>query len=84
MRACVLLLPITFAGLSGPCVERAPWRLLQSVVVFGLGGALAYLYAFNRRTRQTLHDLVTGTYVLEAGGPAEIDERIWRPHLAVR
>ncbi|HZO07960.1 MAG TPA: RDD family protein, partial [Myxococcota bacterium] len=84
LRAFVLLLPITLHGLSMPWIERHPWALLlQSVLVYGLGGALAYLYAFNRRTRQTLHDLATGTYVLEAEGPAEIYARIWRPHLAV-
>ncbi len=32
-----------------------------------MGGALAYLFLFNRTTRQSLHDLATGTFVVEAG-----------------
>jgi hypothetical protein len=84
LRAGVLLLPITLHGLSIPWIDRQPWTpLARSVLVYGLGGALVCLYACNRRTRQTLHDLATGTRVLEAEGPAEVRERIWPPHLAL-
>jgi len=51
--------------------------------VFGLGGALVYLYVFNRRTRQSLHDLAAGTFVVAARHSGGIRERIWRPHLAL-
>jgi len=39
---------------------------VQLFIVFGMGGALLYLYFFNRTTRQSLHDLATGTFVVEA------------------
>lgn len=35
-----------------------------SVVVFGVGLSIIYLYIFNRRTRQSLHDLLVGSYVI--------------------
>jgi uncharacterized RDD family membrane protein YckC len=32
--------------------------------VFGVGGAVVYLFVFNRRTRQSLHDLAVGSFVI--------------------
>jgi uncharacterized RDD family membrane protein YckC len=44
--------------------------------------ALAYLYVFNRGTRQSLHDLVTGTYVVRATSPLPaIAPSMWRGHI---
>ncbi len=51
--------------------------------VFGLGGAIIYLYIFNRRTRQSLHDIVTGSFVSKASPDGEVNGSIWRPHFAV-
>jgi tetratricopeptide (TPR) repeat protein/uncharacterized RDD family membrane protein YckC len=49
----------------------------------GLGGAIVYLYIFNRRTRQSLHDLAAGTFVVKTlpKGPVPAVP-IWKPHLA--
>ena len=58
------------------------------VAVLALGGmlALAYLLVFNRRTRQSLHDLAVGAFVVRVGegarhapGPA----RMWGGHRAI-
>jgi hypothetical protein len=38
------------------------------VIVFGVGGTIAYMLVFNRRARQGLHDLVCGTYVVRLQG----------------
>src|SRR5207237_175886 len=38
-----------------------------NVIVIGGLGATFYLYIFNRRTRQSLHDLVVGSFVVPAG-----------------
>ena len=57
-----------------------PFALL---VVGGLL-ALAYLLAFNRRTRQSLHDLAVGSFVVRAGPrDAPAPARVWRGHLVV-
>jgi hypothetical protein len=34
--------------------------------VFGGLGSIVYLFVFNRRTRQSLHDLIVGTFVVRA------------------
>jgi hypothetical protein len=43
---------------------------LPAVLVFGLSGAIAYLSQFNRRTRQSIHDLLVGAIVVRAGRAA--------------
>jgi len=56
-------------------------------MALALGGllALAYLLVFNRRTRQSLHDLAVDAFVVRAGearaapGPA----RLWRGHRVI-
>jgi uncharacterized RDD family membrane protein YckC len=65
---------------------RTPWLVstLVSVVVFGLGGATAYLVIFNRRTRQGIHDLAVGSYVVDADKDGLLKiEPIWRVHWAI-
>ena len=56
---------------------------IQSLLVFGLGGAIVYLYLFNRRTRQSVHDLLTGAVVVRAGTGVPPLVPVWRGHLAV-
>jgi uncharacterized RDD family membrane protein YckC len=43
-----------------------PIVALLFVVVFGGLGTIVYLYIFNRRTRQSLHDLAVGSFVVRA------------------
>jgi uncharacterized RDD family membrane protein YckC len=58
--------------------------VLLGLVVFGGGGAIVYLFIFNRATRQSLHDLAVGTFVIRASSPAgAITSSIWRIHLAI-
>jgi len=71
-----LLLPLT----------RTPWAVsvLISIVIFGFGGATLYLVLFNRHTRQGIHDLSVGSYVVVAGrdGAPKI-KPIWGTHWVV-
>lgn len=47
-------------------------------------GAIGYPLLFNRRTRQSLHVLAVGAYVVHAkDGPIGAPERIWRVHFGV-
>jgi uncharacterized RDD family membrane protein YckC len=39
---------------------------LSGLLTLGILGAIVYLYIFNRETRQSLHDLITGAYVVQA------------------
>ncbi|MEP6502644.1 MAG: RDD family protein [Betaproteobacteria bacterium] len=57
-----------------------------ALVAFGGVLALGYLLVFNRRTRQSLHDLATGAFVVrvvEGAGQAPPAVRAWRGHLVV-
>lgn len=57
--------------------------LLGLIIFFGLAG-IVYLYIFNRKTRQTLHDLVVGTYVVNTPTGAEYSfQPIWKWHLTM-
>lgn len=59
--------------------------ILVSLVLFGGMLGTFYLYVFNRRTRQSLHDLVVGSYVVKVK-PAGLrlpPVTMWRGHLVV-
>ena len=60
------------------------WLYATSIAVFGVGLSVIYLYVFNRRSRQSLHDLLVGSYVLkaDAAGPVSLPPA-WTLHLAV-
>lgn len=65
-------------------VFQSPLINLLSVVVFGIGLSVIYLYVFNRRSRQSLHDLLVGSCVVssQAQGPVPVAEP-GRIHLMV-
>ncbi len=62
----------------------SPFGYVIGFIVFGLGGAIIYLYIFNRRTRQSLHDVVVGTFVTKTSpkGLATFTP-IWSSHFIV-
>ena len=59
------------------------WLYPISLVIFGGLLSVTYLYVFNRVTRQSLHDLVVGTYVVNMDTEQGNNGAIWRPHLIV-
>jgi len=54
-----------------------------SLIIFGGLLSIMYLYVFNRVTRQSLHDLAVGTYVVNVKVTSEKLPSVWKPHLAV-
>ncbi|MGY5452842.1 RDD family protein [Agarivorans sp. MS3-6] len=54
-----------------------------SFIIFGGFLSILYLYVFNRATRQSLHDLAVGTYVVNVGVDSEDLPSVWKPHLAI-
>jgi len=54
---------------------------LFSILLFGGFFAIIYLYVFNRATRQSLHDLVVGTYVVNASASPKDTDKVWKLHL---
>jgi uncharacterized RDD family membrane protein YckC len=73
-RCTIFAIPCLLFGLH-LSMTRTPWivSVLLGSVTYGVGGATLYLVTFNRWTRQGLHDLATGTYVVSAqdGSPVE-------------
>lgn len=64
-RYTVLGMPFFLNGLPLDLHSTGPWVIYPlSLIVFGLGLSIVYLYTFNRRTRQSLHDLAVGSYVV--------------------
>jgi tetratricopeptide (TPR) repeat protein/uncharacterized RDD family membrane protein YckC len=84
-RAAILCTPFTLNGESLPVFNSGVVvNTLLSVVVFGGMGAIVYLYIFNRATRQSLHDLLVGSYV--ASSPVQgslVPRPVWPGHFAV-
>jgi uncharacterized RDD family membrane protein YckC len=88
VRAGVLAIPFTLNGmfLSDPNMDHLMlWGVLLFAGVFGLGLALLYLFLFNRTTRQSLHDWLTGTFTVSATSDLNVSRLppLWRPHLAI-
>ena len=54
-----------------------------SLIVFGGFLSITYLYVFNRVTRQSLHDIVVGTFVVNTDSPFEKSPPVWKPHIVV-
>ncbi len=59
------------------------WLFPLSLVVFGGLLSVIYLYLFNRVTRQSLHDLLIGTFVVNVGVEQKSPGSVWKPHLLV-
>lgn len=87
-RAAVFLLPFylngfdfSFLGLGGKLALAVV--ALDVFMVFGVVGATVYLYLANRNTRQVVHDLAAGTFVVREGSAAAIDRHISKIHVVV-
>jgi uncharacterized RDD family membrane protein YckC len=84
VRSFVLLLPFFVNGAPIPlALLQSGGGIVFSEIVFGLGLAIFYLIAFNARTRQSLHDLVAGSYVVRVGSEASDKPKIWTGHYVV-
>lgn len=79
-------LPFVLNGLPLPAaLTISPVMAMYSLILLGFTLTTVYLYVFNRRTRQTLHDLAVGSYVVRAEGQiAKLPyAEVWRGHLFV-
>lgn len=81
LRALILLAPLLLNGATLAPIPFGVLGFLQGLIVFGGFGSLAYLYVFNRRTRQSLHDLAVGSYVIRDDAEPAALPPIWKGHL---
>lgn len=83
-RYTILALPISLNGAMITNDALLSYMIYPlSIVIFGGLVSTVYLYVFNRITRQALHDLIVGTYVVNAAVPQQTLDSVWRPHLIV-
>ena len=64
IRISLLATPSLFNQWPIPVFQNPVMVWFLSLVIFGLGGAIFYTMAFNRKARQGIHDLILGTYVV--------------------
>jgi uncharacterized RDD family membrane protein YckC len=85
LRNTILGVPFFLNGIIAPVnLVMSPIGYVIGFIIYGIGGAIIYLYIFNRRTRQSLHDLVVGTFVTRISLRGSVPSIIlWRPHLAI-
>lgn len=81
LRYLILLVPILLSSELVPAFARHGVNTVVDWVVDFGGFAIVYLYVFNRSTRQSLHDLVTKTYVVRIVPSGAVEpRRFWRWH----
>jgi uncharacterized RDD family membrane protein YckC len=85
LRAAVLVAPIMFSGTILVMSDASYDERAASGLMGGLAIASFYVLAFNRSTRQGLHDLASGAFVVRgrASRQALSGLTLWRPHLAI-
>ncbi|AJR05389.1 RDD family protein [Photobacterium gaetbulicola] len=54
-----------------------------SLILIGGFFSLGYLFVFNRNTRQSVHDLLTGTFVVNLVAEPHKTAAVWKPHFVV-
>jgi uncharacterized RDD family membrane protein YckC len=83
-RAGVLWIPYFLSGAPLELVLPVWFAGILTYLMFGVGLSIVYLFIFNRKTRQSLHDQLVGSYVVMADSvmvPAA--GTLWRGHYAV-
>lgn len=84
LRYIILATPFSLNGarLSNEAM-LSPLVYLLSLIVFGGLFSIFYLYIFNRVTRQSLHDLAVGSFVVNANSEKQEVGKVWKTHLIV-
>jgi uncharacterized RDD family membrane protein YckC len=84
-RYVILGVPLFLNGALLPMrLLRSPLGAMDAFLVFGIGMGSVYLLIFNTRTRQCVHDLAVGSFVVKGGGPGQpAAVSIWPTHLAI-
>lgn len=83
-RYSILVIPYSLSDLTALATPN-PTIILYLSSLIGVGGSfvIVYLIVFNRATRQSLHDLITGTYVVYSDAQTAPIKDLWRGHFIV-
>lgn len=84
LRYFVLAIPFSLNGAQFSNEAMLSFFMYPlSLVIFGGLFSILYLYIFNRVTRQSLHDLAVGTFVVNANVEKQETGKIWNVHLII-
>ena len=88
IRAAFLMLPLTLKqiGPAIPAEYDAPNQFLAMLnfLITCLGTGIIYFFLFNRGTKQSLHDLICGTFVIKAATEGPPDNKgVWKGHYCI-
>lgn len=84
VRFTTIGIPYFLNGAAIPVYDSIVISYIDWLIVFGGWGAIIYLFVFNRRTRQSLHDLVAGAFVIPSAPQGKsYAPRIWKGHFAI-
>ncbi|MCS2611147.1 RDD family protein [Halomonas dongshanensis] len=84
LRYFILAIPFSLNGAQFS--NEAMLSLLMyplSLIIFGGLFSILYLYIFNRITRQSLHDLAVGSYVVNTNVEKQATGKVWNVHLII-
>lgn len=73
-RSLFYSLTILLNGISFPNFKYLPVIIIIGIILFSLFVLEAWLFIFNRSTGQTLHDLLSKTYVVDSSNTQVIDK----------
>jgi uncharacterized RDD family membrane protein YckC len=84
LRYLVLIIPLQLSEAEIPTSAPAGLKMLVSWLLPVLVAVIVYLYLFNVRTRQSLHDLAVRAYVVDTHTTGSVvTKRFWKWHWAV-
>ena len=84
LRSLILLTPLLLSSQVLPAASPSGVGTTIDFLISITKAAIFYLYIFNTRTRQSLHDLATGTYVVDMRPEGTVDSPpYWRGHWAI-
>lgn len=84
LRTFLLFIPTYLGDLILPFMKVNLIHAIVSFITYGVRIGLIYLYIFNRNTRQSLHDVLCGTYVVEERNDGSLKTgKIARIHYAI-
>jgi hypothetical protein len=84
LRYCILAIPFSLNGAQFSNEAMLSFLMYPlSLIIFGGLFSILYLYIFNRITRQSLHDLAVGTYVVNLNVEKQELGKVWNVHLII-
>lgn len=84
LRYLILAIPFSLNGAHFSNEAMLSFLIYPiSLIIFGGILSILYLYIFNRVTRQSLHDLVVSSYVVNANSGKQDPGKVWNVHLII-